>query len=407
MPRFRYRARDPVGRPVEGGLDAPNERSAVDALRAQGLLVTRLELDRDLGRLVAARRPLVRRGRRIRVRDLALFCRQFSTMIGAGVSIMSSLRILSRQTGDRRLRTSLEAVAHDLEAGETLSAAFRRRAGEFPAVMVNMVAAGEVGGILEEVFDRLSAHFEREDGVNQKVRSAMIYPSVVICLAVAVVVFMVTVVLPNYVAIFKEMGAVLPLPTRMLLGLSRALRVYWYLFLAFPAVAYLALRRLAATPGGKGLIERWLLRVPILGDLLAKLALARFSRTLGALLQSGVPILTALEVVERAVGSAVLGGAVRRAHDAVRAGHSVALPLRASGVVPPMVVEMVAVGEESGAMEAMLFKVADFYEREIDRLVGRITALLEPFVVLFLGVGVGFILVSIVMPMFQIFGMIR
>lgn len=407
MARFRYRARDGTGAAVEGFLDAQDASDAQGRLRDQGLFVTTIELDRDIR--FSLRRPRgdrARRPRRVPLRDLALFCRQFATMISAGVPIVQSLRVIARQASSAPLARAVARVTGDLEAGETMSAAFNRRR-EFPQMMVNMVAAGEVGGVLDEVFDRLARHFEREHAVTQKVKSSLIYPAAVIAVALLVVLFLIVVVLPNYVVLFQDMGAVLPLPTRMVLAFSRFLRTYWFSPLGLAAAVWLVVGRARSTSAGRRWFDTLALRAPFVGQLVLKLALARFARTLGSLMGSGVPVLTAMQVVEQAVGNVVLGAAVRRAQDAVRSGQSIALPLRMSGVFPPMIVEMVGVGEETGAMDAMLYKVADFYEQEIDRAVERLTAMIEPIVIVFLGIVVAFILVSIVMPMFQIMEFIR
>ena len=408
MPRYRYRARDGAGAAVEGFLEAAGEPEALGRLRDQGLFVVRLDVDRDIGAGLMRSLSLGARGagRRIPLRDLALFCRQFSTMIGAGVPIVQTLRVIARQGASARLVRAVDGVVRDLEGGETLSAAFNHRR-EFPPMMVNMVAAGEVGGVLEGVLERLARHFEREHAVTQKVKSSLYYPAAVVLVALFVVTFLLLFVLPNYVTLFQDMGATLPLPTRIVLTISSLLRRYWYVLAGAVVAAFLGLRQARRTPAGRLQFDRFALMMPLVGPVLSKLALARFARTLGALMASGVPILTAMQVVEGAVGNVVLGNAVRRAQDAVRNGQSIALPLRASGVFPPMIIEMVGVGEEIGAMDAMLYKVADFYEQEIDRSVERLTALIEPVMIILLGGVVGFILVSIVMPMFQVMELIR
>lgn len=405
LPNFNYRARDPSGSPFEGVMSGDNEKHVAEKLRAQGLIVVDIEINKDIA--LALNKSRSRHRGRITLRDLAVFCRQFATMIGAGVAILQSLRIIARQAGRRRMGTVLQEVCKDLEAGETLTNAFARRGEEFPPILINMVAAGEVGGILEDVFNRLAEQFEKEDLVQQKVRSALIYPAMVSIVAVGVVIFMVTFVLPNFISIFAQSGAVLPLPTRILLGLSNVLRSFWYVFAVIPLLGYLWFEGYRKTEAGRRALDRFLLGLPIFGPLFLKRALALFARTLGTLLKSGVPIMLALSVAERSVGNKAMGMTVREAQTAVRDGRSMIGPLQASPYFPQMVVEMMAVGEETGAMDAMLFKVADFYEKEVSALVERMTALIEPVVILTLGLTVGFIMVSMVLPMFDTWNLIR
>jgi len=405
---FIYKARDASGAVTAGAVEADGLREAAESLRARGLLITSLRPGGGLSGLslrfpTSGRRPR----RRLRLRDLALFCRQFSTMLRAGVSILASLRILARQASNRALKTALQETAADLEGGMTLSEALARPGRGFPSMMVNMVHSGEAGGLLDEAFERLAGHFEREDAVNAKTRSALIYPAILLTVCIGVTVFMVTVVLPTYISLFSDMGTHLPLPTRVLLGISMFVRRRWYLLLLAVAGLWVAAGWWARQESGRRALHAWLLRVPVIGDLAGKVALARFARTLGALSQSGVPILTALDVTRRAVGNVVLAELVDKSRRSVQEGQPLTLPLRASGLVPPMVVEMLAVGEETGAMEAMLFRVADFFEREVDRGIERATALIEPAMIIVMGVVVGFVLLAIVLPMFDVFSFIQ
>lgn len=409
MPYYAYKARDAAGRPASGTLEAPGQAEAARQLREQGYFVTYLEVDKDLAsiwrRVVATR--AARRVARIRLKDLAVFCRQFSTLLGAGLPILTALRTLAGQAGSRRLRRVLSEVVEDLQAGETLTAAFRRRGESFPSVLLSLVAAGEVGGFLEEVFERLSAYFEREETLNQKVRSAVAYPAAVLVVAVGVLTFAVIVVIPQYARLFTEVGASLPWPTRAVVRLSEFVARFWSWMLLALALIILTARHLAVTPRGRAWIDRLVLRLPVVGPLLARRALARLCRTLATLLRSGVPILSALRVVETTAQNAVIAGAIRKAEGAVREGQGLTRPLRESGIFPPLVTEMMAVGEETGSVEEMLYKVADFYEKEIDHTVQRLTSLLEPAIILALGVVVGFIVVSVVLPMFDVFGRLQ
>jgi len=409
---------------MEGTVEAPDQREAARTLRGRGLYVTSIADSREAAVNVLARPPArASRARlaavamedparrqglgfarpRVSLKDLALFCRQFATMINAGVAILTTLNILARQAASRRLRTALNEVALSIERGQSLSDSFRARPDVFPPLIVNMSAAGEAGGILEECFDRLADHFEKEHAVTQKVRSAMVYPTVVSLVAIGVVTFMVVFVLPNFISIFAQIGAELPGPTRVVMAISDFIRGYWYALLAAIVVLVIGLRVYASTGRGAYMVDSFLLHLPAFGDVLLKRAVSRFARTLGTLLRSGVPLLVSMAVVRRTVGSRPLAVAILAAEDEIRAGHGIVEPLRASGLFPQMVLEMVTVGEETGAIDAMLSKVADFYDKEIDVTLERLANMIEPVVMLFVGAIVGFILVSLIMPMFDMY----
>jgi type IV pilus assembly protein PilC len=407
LPVYEFKARNPTGRSADGTIEADNERAAVAKIRARGLFVTSIRQDGREAAAAAVRAARRRRARgKVSAKDLSLFCRQFATMVGAGVAILTSLRILARQASSRVLAEAVGAVADDIEAGETLASAFHRQSTAFPTVLTNMVAAGEVGGILEEVFERMAEHFEKESAVTQKVKSAMTYPIAVVVVAVVIVVFLLVFVLPTFVGLFSDMGAALPLPTRILLALSKALRTRWYVFLVGTVGLALAFRAFARTEKGSWTLDRVSLKIPVFGLLVQMRAMARFSRTLATLIKSGVPILTSMAVTQRTVGNRVVADQVQVCSNAVRDGMSMTGPMRTGRIFPQMVIEMISVGEETGSIDGMLSKVADFYEREIDALVERFTSLLEPLIIVVLGVIVAFILLSIVMPMFQMFQMV-
>lgn len=400
MPLYNYRARDGASRAMAGTVESPGEREALLALRNRGLFVTSLELNKDM-RATAATRP--RRVKPVGLRELAMFCRQFGTMLAAGVTILSALRALEKQTRQRSLKHGLAEVAADINGGESLTNAFRRQEGRFPLILQNMVAAGEVGGILEGVFERLAAHFDKEHAVSQKVRTALIYPVVVSSVAVIVVSVMVTVVLPKFVAMFGDLGAALPPLTLALIGLSDFLRKFWWAVFGGAAMAVSLTSHWSRTSRGRASVDKWSLKLPFFGAMLLKRAVSRFARTLGTLLQSGVPVLVSLAVVERTLGNVEVGRVVAEARARVREGQSMTAPLAASGVFPPMVTEMMVVGEETGAMEEMLLRVADFYDQEVSYAVDRLTAMMEPLIIIVLATVIGTIVVALILPMFDMF----
>ncbi len=411
---------------MEGTVEASSEREAARVLRSRGLLVAALTDNRTMGeemrrlprtrtsaqlRAAAAALNAPEAGRRgfsfgrgrVGLRDLGLFCRQFATMINAGVAILTSLNILTRQAGSRRLRTALAAVSRGIEQGSTLSDAFRAQPDAFPPILVNMASAGEAGGILEESFERLADHFEKEHAVSQKVKSAMTYPSIVSVVAVGVVAFMVVFVLPSFINIFAQMGAELPGPTLFVLAVSDFVRAYWYLLIAGLVLLIIGLGLYTQSPAGAYQLDALLLRVPVFGDVILKRSVSRFCRTLGTLLRSGVPLLVSLNVVERTVGNRPVAAAIVAAEDEIRAGRGIVEPLRASRLFPSMVLEMMAVGEETGSIDTMLLKVADFFDKDIDVTVGRLSSMVEPLIIVFVGGMVGFILISLIMPMFDMY----
>ncbi|MHB8926911.1 MAG: type II secretion system F family protein [Bacillota bacterium] len=406
---YNYRARDGAGKNVEGAIEGESERQVVEKLRGRGLLVTRIEVSRDINLKTISGFGRSRQSKqgKVSLKALAVFCRQFATMIGAGVPILTSLKILADQTENRRLGAALKKVSEEIEAGETLTNAFRKQGTTFPLILTNMIAAGEVGGILEDVFERMGEHFEKENAVTQKVRSAMIYPMVVSIVAIGVVIFLVGWVLPSFVGLFQSSGVALPTPTLILLGFSRILRTYWYAIAAGLVLGGLGYRRWASTQKGAYRIDAIALRAPIFGGLVLRRSLSRFCRTLSTLLKSGVPVMVAMSVVEKTVGNRVVAGIVRKAQVALRDGLPMSGPLRQSGTFPAMVIEMMVVGEETGAMDTMLQKVADFYDKEIDSSVERMTAMIEPLIIVGLGGVVAFILVSMIMPMFDVFKMVK
>lgn len=400
MPAYLYRARDSGGQMVRGKADADTERDLIGRLRNQGLLVLDIEKDRDLQLMIQQQGGLF--ARRISGKDLAIFSRQFATMINAGLPVVTALKVLSRQIGNARLARSLTHIAADVEAGESLATAFARQGDAFPTVMIQMIAAGEVGGILDDVLSRLATQLEKEEIIRQKVRSAMVYPVIVSCVAVLVVVFLMIFVVPRFVEVYADMGADLPFVTQILITVSTAFQHYWWLIFGSGALGVVGVRFWLRTDQGAMAWDRMVLKLPVFGPLVSKQAIARFSRTLGGLLSSGITILKALAVVEKTVGNRVIAGAVRGALEEVRQGQNLGVPLLRSGVFPPMVLEMISVGEETGTMEEMLGKVADFYEEEVQRTAERLSSSLEPLIIVGLALTVGFIVASMMLPIFNL-----
>lgn len=400
MAVFVYRARDSGGALVSGRADADSENDLIARLRNQGFLILEVEKDRDIGTLMTQPGGLLTR--RITGKDLAVFARQFSTMVGAGLPVVTALRVLSRQATNRRLQAALTQVAVDVEAGDSLQTAFARQGDAFPVVMIQMIGAGEVGGILDEVLKRLADQLEKEENLRQKVRSAMVYPTIVSCVAVLVVIFLMIAVVPRFVEVYADLGDELPFATNLLIATSRLVQKTWWLMAGLGVLIAAWLKFWVKTEEGASARDRLLIRLPIFGPMISKQATARFTRILGGLLSSGINILKALAVVERVVGNRVVSAAVKVATEDVRQGQNLEVGLRRSNVFSPMVLEMVSIGEETGTLEEMLAKVADFYEEEVQRTAERLSASLEPLIIVGLALTVGFIVISMMLPIFNL-----
>jgi len=403
MAIFRYSARDSSGRVLSGVIEADNEAMVVSKLQEMGFFITRLEEERRRFDLAMA----FRRFQRIGLRDLTVFSRQFATMVNAGLSIVRTLTILESQTENPRLREIIGAVRRDVEEGSPLSDAMAKHPDAFSSLVVNMVRAGEVGGVLDDVLQRIAMFFEKDLALRQKVRAAVTYPLVVFTFAIGIVLFLVFFILPQFVAFFEGLDLVLPLPTRILMATTRFVTARWYVLVATIVLAVYGFRSFIRTPEGRMWWDRWKLNMPLFGPLVRKVSISRFSRTFATLLASAVPIIQALEVVGRAVDNTVFQRATEQVKDSIREGESISGPLQQSGIFPPMVIHMVSVGEETGNLDGMLQKVADFYDQEVETMLSQLTSILEPLLILFLGIVVGFIVLSFYLPLYQLITGIR
>lgn len=398
-----YKLRDATGQISTGKIEAETERDAITRLRDKGMILG-LEADRDLQTVLQRTESLFQP--RVSGKDLAVFSRQFSTMVNAGLPVVTALKVLSKQSANQRLSKALQMVATDVETGESLAAAFARQGALFPPIMIHLLDAGEVGGILDEVCGRLATQLEKDELVRQKVKSALVYPSIVSVVAVGIVIFLMTFVVPKFVGVYEDLGAELPWLTLALIGVSHCVQKVWWILIGGGLLAFLGLRRWVQTETGGLYWDRFLLKLPVFGVLLTKQAIARFARTLGSLLNSGISILKAMAVVERVVGNRVISQAVRNATEEIRAGATLSKPLSTEKTFPPMVMEMVAVGEETGTMELMLGKVADFFEEDVQRTAERLSASLEPVIIVCLAVCVGLIVISMMLPIFGLWSAI-
>ncbi|GIV20594.1 MAG: pilus biosynthesis protein PilC [Armatimonadota bacterium] len=392
MPTFAYTFRDAAGTVRSGTSEAESAETLRRRLQEQGFTVTEV-------RQIRAQRPGGGWGR-VKLSDLAIFCRQFSTMQDAGVSIVRSLDVLSQQTQSPKLRRILMDIQAEVEAGQTLSKAMSKYPNVFSNLFIGLIRAGEVGGVLEESLQRLAAFLEADVALRRKVRAAMTYPTIVVIAALAIVIGLVTFILPKFFDVFRDLGIKeFPVMTQMLMDFSNFLTSRWYVMIAIVILVVIAFRMFVRTRIGRRLYDRLKLKLPVFGPLNHKIALARFSRTLSTLLSSGVPILQALETVAGTVANEIIAEAVMEARARIREGDRIGPPLEKSGLFPPMVVHMISIGEESGALDQMLSKVADFYESEVESTLQSLTSAIEPVLIVLLGGMVGFIVISLLLPL--------
>ncbi len=400
MPVFKYKVRNNLGKITDGTLDVESEAAATAALRQKRLEVISVA---PLSPLEVLWNALNKKGGKVTTKDVVIFSRQFSTMINAGLPILQGLNIVAEQAENPDFRVVMGKIRDDISNGIPLSDAMNKHPKAFNTLYVNMVKAGEQGGILDIIFERLSEYMEKAEGVTRKVKSAMMYPMVVMFVAVLVVVFLMIKVVPTFAEVFSSMGAKLPLPTLMVMGLSNFLSSWKaFLLLAFLIIFFVLLTLYRKTATGAYNWDKFILKLPVFGVLAQKAAVAKFARTFGTLIKSGVPIMDALETVGKTSGNLVVERALQRARDSVREGKTLTQPLKDSTVFPPMVTQMINVGEETGALDTMLGKIADFYEEEVDSAVEGLTSIIEPILIVFLGLTFGFIVVAMFMPMFEL-----
>jgi type IV pilus assembly protein PilC len=400
MPTFLWKGKTAGGETTAGELVAENRSQLVQMLRKRRISVVNVR-EKPKGLSL----PLLNR-KSVSTKEMAIFTRQFATMIDAGLPLVQCLDTIAKQSENKYLKEVLVQVTQDVEAGSTLSDALRKQPKVFNNLYTNMVEAGEAGGALDDILERLAVHIEKAEALRRKVKGALTYPLVVAGVAILASVFMLVFIIPTFARMFSDFGAALPLPTRIVLGISYVLRTYWWALGAGIVGAVFGVKRFYSTPAGKRKIDAFLLKSPIFGSLLRKTAVARFTRTLGTLISSGVPILTGLEITAETAGNEVVKSAVLATKAGIKDGDTIAKPLRATGVFPPMVVQMVAVGEETGSLDEMLSKIADFYESEVDTAVDSLTSILEPLMIVLMGVLVGGMVVAMYLPMFKLVSVI-
>ena len=400
--QYAYKVKDAKGRFAEGKVEAVSEAAVAEKLKAMGYV----PLDVRQVNVGMQREISFGRKKRVKLKDLAVFSRQFATMIDAGLTMLRGLTILSEQVDNPELRRVLRQVKQDVEAGMSLSSSFAKADNVFPPLMVNMTKAGEAGGFLDVTMRQIADNFEAEVKLRGKIKAALTYPVVVFVLAILMCIGMLLFVVPVFEGMFEELGGTLPLPTQVLVFLSKSMRYLLPVLVVACVVGLWLWRRFGRTERVRNVVDPLKLRLPVFGKLFQKLALARFARNLGTLLSSGVPILQSLDIVSETTGSVVISRALKAVQESVRRGESVAGPLGEHPVFPAMVVQMIASGEETGAVDAMLTKIAEFYDQEVEATTEALTALIEPLMIAFLGGVVGSMIIALYMPIFKVFELI-
>jgi type IV pilus assembly protein PilC len=401
MAKYSWEGKIRGGKKQKGEMEAPNEAAVVAQLRRQGIMPGKVK---EAGKGLNMELKVPGFGGRVTTKDLVVFTRQFATMIDAGLPLVQCLEILSRQMDKLVFKKILLEVKESVEAGQTFADSLRRHPKAFDELFVNLVAAGEVGGILDVILNRLAAYMEKAQKLKKKVKSAMTYPATVVGIAVIVISVILIYVIPAFEEMFTDFGGALPAPTQMVINLSNFVQDYIIAIILSVAVLIYAVKRFYRTSKGRALIDRYALKAPVFGTLLRKVAVAKFTRTLGTMVSSGVPILDGLEIVAKTAGNRTIEMAIYQVKQSISEGKTIAEPLEKSGVFPPMVCQMIAVGEQSGSIDTMLNKIADFYDDEVDDAVGNLTAMMEPMLMLFLGTTVGGLVIAMYLPIFKIAG---
>jgi type IV pilus assembly protein PilC len=399
MPTFEWKGRTREGRDQTGVLVADSKDAVIAMMRRQQVVVTAVK---EKGKEIA----VPKWGGKVPPQLVAIFTRQFSVMIDAGLPLVQCLEILGSQQENKNMKRGLIQIRQDVESGSSLADAMRKHPKIFNDLYTNMVAAGEAGGILDTILQRLAVYIEKAVKLNSQVKSAMIYPVAVISIACIVVTIILWKVIPVFAALFKGLGAELPMPTRVVIALSNFIADFWWMIGGIIVLVTFGLRRYHGTYRGRRVLDGLLLKFPILGMLLRKIAVARFCRTLATLTSSGVPILDGLQITAKTAGNAVVEDAIMAVRKSVEEGKTISEPLGDTEVFPTMVVQMIAVGEQTGALDTMLSKIADFYEEEVDTAVAGLMKLLEPVLIAFLGVAIGGIVIAMYMPMFSLIGQV-
>ncbi len=396
MPIYKWEGKTAKGAIKKGEMEAPSEAAIRIHLRQQNVIPTKISAK---GKEITISLPFFKK--KVKQRSVAIFTRQLATMIDAGLPLVQSLEILSSQQDDKLFKNIIREIKEDVEGGSTFAGALKKHPVTFTELYTNLVVAGEEGGILDTILTRLASYIEKAEALKKKVKSALVYPATIVTVAIAVVMILMIFVIPVFESMFKSAGQSLPLPTVIVLTISKLIKNTFYIIIPALFLLFYLFKKYYQTQSGRAIVDRLLLKLPVFGPLFKKIAVARFSRTLGTLVSSGVPILDGLSIVSRTSGNRAIEIAIMNARASIREGETIAEPLNRSTLFPPMVIQMIAVGESTGALDAMLSKIAEFYEEEVDVAVANLTSLLEPLLMIFLGVVIGGVVIAMYLPIFN------
>lgn len=397
MPNYKYAAKDKTGKTVSGFLEAATQADLIDLLRKKNLVIVSVSEAK-----AKAARPFSSFSKKIKIDDLVIFARQLATMVDAGIPLVTALDILGEQMENAGFKEVVVKIKNDVETGSSLSEGLAKHPKVFSNLFVNMVKAGETSGMLDEILDRVATYLEKSSSLQKKVKSAMIYPAVITSMAIIITLVLMIKVIPVFKDIYAGFGAKLPTPTTILIAASEFMQRFFFLGVGALIIIIFFLNRYAKTEKGKLFLDKNVLKLPIFGILLKKVAVSKFTRTLSTLVKSGVPILSSLEIVGKTSGNKAVETAIDEVRSSIREGENIAEPLAKSKIFPPMVVRMVSVGEKTGELEKMLSKIADFYDEQVDTMVSGLTSLIEPLIIAFLGVVIGTIVICMFLPIFKI-----
>jgi len=396
---YKYKAIDNTGRSIEAEFHANTKDEVLSMLREKGYTPVKIELQEQKSKDVSDIGPFQKK---VKIKDISVFCKQLYTMLNAGMPLSNALDVLGDQTENKVLRLTIKDVYSQVQTGTILSKAMKKHKKVFPNLLLTMVEAGEMTGNLDNVLAKMSEHYEKENKINSKIKGAMVYPTVLSVVAVGVVIFLLTFIMPTFTGMFSSTGVELPGPTKLLMNISDVLKNYWYIFIAVIGTIIVLFRRYIKTSEGKRQYDTLKLRIPVIGTSVTKIATSRFTRTLSTLMASGIPIVPAMEAAANVTNNQVVIDGMNKVIEDVKKGLSISFLLKSMHFFPPMVISMVGIGEESGSLEEMLSKTADYYDEELDASIQKMLALLEPMLILFMGVIVGFIVISMMLPIFDI-----
>lgn len=389
---FTYKAKDSKGKIVEGEVDAQDQRQAIAKLKSQKLSVLSVKKSQ----------VKKKKGGKVKPKEVVIFSRQLSTLVSSGVPIIQSLSILESQAESKAFSEVIGRIKQDIESGLSISDAMAKHPKVFSELYVSMIKAGELGGILDVILDRLAGYLEASAALRDKVKSAMMYPMIVGGIAVAITIFLIVFIIPVFKNIFAEFGAELPFITKIVIGVSDFVKAYILYVLGAGVLLFFGIKKYIKSENGRRKFDSLLLKLPVFGEIIKKVSIAKFSRTLGTLLKSGVPILQALETVAKTSGNKIIEEIIIQSMQSIREGGKLSDPLKRSEIFPSMVTQMIGVGEETGSLDNMLFKIADFYDQEVDAAIKGLTSMIEPLVMVFMGVVIGFIVIAMFIPMFEL-----